>query len=89
MPPRCGGAFWWRSNGRSVKAIRSGGRRDYPWHEAIDRPVAITINGVRAELPAPRGELAEITVDVPTSRSIDVRSTQTYRVFHWFILQPE
>lgn len=69
--------------------LRTGGRRDYPWNEAIAKPQAITINGVRAELPAPDGMFSEIIVDVPAAREIEVRATAPYRVFHWFVLQPD
>ena len=76
--------------------IRSGGRRDYPWQEAITKSVAIEIvddtGAVLAQgvLPAPDGTLAEITFDLPAARrEIRVRATAPYRVFHWFALQPE
>jgi hypothetical protein len=69
--------------------MRTGGRRDYPLNEAITTPQSITINGVRAEVPAPDGRFSEIVVDVPASRTITVHASAPYRVFHWFVLQPD
>jgi len=76
--------------------IRSGGKREYPWHEAITKPVAIEVVDdagavlARGELPAPAGTLAEVTFEVPQGRrAIRVRASSPYRVFHWFVLQPQ
>lgn len=75
--------------------IRTGGKREYPWHDAIARAVAIEIvddDGrvlARGELPVPRGPLAEVTLELPAGRrAIRVRAASPYRVFHWFVLQP-
>jgi hypothetical protein len=75
--------------------VRTGGKREYPWHDAITKPVAIEIlDGetvlASADLPAPRGELIEVTLEIPKGlRTVRVRANGTYRVFHWFVLQPE
>ena len=75
--------------------IRTGGRRDYPWHEPITKPVVLEIvDGpvvlARAELPTPTGSVVEVGFELPRGRrTIEVRATGPYRVFHWFALQPE
>jgi hypothetical protein len=75
--------------------MRSGGRREYPWHDALVQPVAIeilddagTVIG-RGDLPAPTGALVEIVIDTKPTRAIRVRASAPYRVFHWFVMQPE
>lgn len=82
--------------GKPMKlVVRVGGQREYPWQEAITTPVPIEIvDGetvlARAELPAPSGKLTEITIDLPLGRrAVHVRARAPYRVFHWFVLQPE
>jgi hypothetical protein len=75
--------------------IRTGGKREYPWHDAITKPVTLeVVDGdtvlARAELPVPRGELIEVTLELPRGRrDVHVRANAMYRVFHWFVLQPE
>jgi hypothetical protein len=77
--------------------IRGGGRPDYAWNEPITRPVPIEVVAddtgellARGELPAPRGALAEITLELARpARRLRVRAAAPYRVFHYFALQPE
>jgi hypothetical protein len=77
--------------------MRTGGRREYPWHEAITAPVVIEVlddaSGTvvaRASLPVPTGKMEEVTIDLPAARTaIRIRARTPYRVFHWFALQPE
>ncbi len=75
--------------------IRTGGRPDYPWHERITKPVPIDVlDGddrviAHTDLPAPTGTLAEITLDIPATRTIQIRAHAPYRVFHYFVLQPD
>src|SRR5436190_21930235 len=75
--------------------IRTGGKREYPWNEVIAKPVAIEIvdaHGAviaRGELPAPSGELVEVSFDIGLARELAVRAGAPYRVFHWFVLQAD
>ena len=70
--------------------LRTGGKRDYPWHEALTKPVTIEIDGVKREVPAPIGTLFEITFELPRGhREIDVHATGPYHAFHWFVLAPD
>jgi 4-amino-4-deoxy-L-arabinose transferase-like glycosyltransferase len=78
--------------------LRTGGQREYPpWHEAIVAPVTLEASTdagtVRAAVPPPTGALVEIPLElpVPRAREVEVRVTATgrYRVFHWFVLQPD
>ena len=80
--------------------IRTGGQKSYPWHEAIDRPIDLQLFagdkllGKLAVAP-PAGVFSELTFNVPArtfaEREIELHTEAngTYRVFHWFVLQPE
>jgi len=76
--------------------VRSGGARQYPFHEQLPRPARLEITStatVTTELPVPTGSLIEIEVDLPhgvdPELAVDVRANEPYRVFHWFVLQPD
>lgn len=70
--------------------LRTGGRRDYPWHEAITKPVTIEVDGVKQEVPAPIGTMFEVTFELPRGkREITVHASGPYHVFHWFVLAPD
>jgi hypothetical protein len=80
--------------------IRTGGRRSYPWHEAVDKPVTLRLfAGTKLlgqlTLAPPTGRFSELTFNLPAHalpRDIDELRTEAngiYRVFHWFVLQPD
>ncbi|HUS30949.1 MAG TPA: hypothetical protein VMZ53_20710, partial [Kofleriaceae bacterium] len=80
--------------------IRTGGQPTYPWHEQITKPVQMTLwSGTKklGELTVapPTGQFSELTFNVqahalPQAASeIRVEASGIYRVFHWFVLQPE
>jgi hypothetical protein len=80
--------------------LRTGGQRTYPWHEAIDKPVTIKLSAGKKQLgqltvAPPAGTFAEVTFNLPAhalpSREVELRTDATgvYRVFHWFVLQPD
>ncbi|HEU4612163.1 MAG TPA: hypothetical protein VFS15_08800 [Kofleriaceae bacterium] len=78
--------------------MRTGGKIAYPFHEAITAPVELVLrdaNGVelgRATLPPPSGTFAEVTFEFRTSnRALEIvtQAARPYRVFHWFVLQPD
>jgi hypothetical protein len=78
--------------------MRTGGKPSYPFHEQITKPVEVVLHGAdgaelsRALLPVPSGTFVEIAFDLRSARpdlTIVTRASGPYRVFHWFILQPE
>ncbi len=77
--------------------LRTGGHREPPGHEALAGPVTASVStragAARAELPPPAGAFVELALDVPMpgERHVPVRvaATGPYRVFHWFVLQPD
>jgi len=79
--------------------IRSGGARTYRYHEPIDRPVPLRLLDAagrelaRATLPpaAPDGAFIEVAFALPAGApaALHIAASAPYRVFHWFVLQPE
>jgi len=80
--------------------IRTGGQRSYPFHETLDRPITLRLFAGDKELAkltiaAPDGHFSEVTFDLPKHAVADdaveftVVASGPYRVFHWFVLQPE
>jgi hypothetical protein len=79
--------------------LRTGGQRNYGWHESIDKPVTIklfTRGKAIGELTIapPAGDFSELTFNLPAHALRDNAEVRTeangiYRVFHWFVLQPE
>jgi hypothetical protein len=80
--------------------IRTGGQTSYGWHEPITKPIDMTLYSGTKKLgsltiAAPSGTFSEVTFNVaphalPAATSeIRVEATGLYRVFHWFVLQPE
>ena len=79
--------------------LRTGGARSYPFHEAIDHPVPVRLlddDGrelAKLTLPAATaaGGFAEVVVALPAGapHTLHTEASSAYRVFHWFVLQPE
>jgi len=80
--------------------MRTGGQRSYPWHETIGKPVTVKLFAGTKQLgkltiAPPAGSFAEVTFNLPAralaAPAVEVRteSSGIYRVFHWFVLQPE
>lgn len=80
--------------------LRTGGKPSYPWHEAIRKPVEITLLGGRKRfgtltIAPPSGTFAEVTFTLPPQAfptgeaELRTEATGMYRVFHWFVLQPD
>ncbi|HEU4610700.1 MAG TPA: hypothetical protein VFS15_01435, partial [Kofleriaceae bacterium] len=79
--------------------IRTGGQRSYPWNEAITKPITMRLFAGTKQLgqltlPPPTGPFSEVTFNLPAHALRDVTELRTeasgaYRVFHWFVLQPE
>ncbi len=80
--------------------IRTGGQASYPHHDAIAAPIVLKLFAGAKELghlkvSPPNGAFSELAFNVPQrlfhEREIEVRTEATgaYRVFHWFVLQPE
>jgi hypothetical protein len=80
--------------------LRTGGQKSYPWHEAIDKPVKLTLFAGTKQIgqltvAPPAGAFSEITFNLPPyavrTREAELRieATGVYRVFHWFVLQPD
>jgi hypothetical protein len=83
---------------RPVRLVmRTGGRRSYPWHDELVRPVHLVVSTDAGSAPItlapPSGPLVEIAIDLPVPRAPDaavrVTADGPYRVFHWFALQPD
>ncbi len=80
--------------------IRTGGQVSYSHHEAITAPITLKLFAGTKELghlkvSAPGGVFSELAFNIAPrlfhERQIEVRTETTgpYRVFHWFVLQPE
>ncbi|MGE5184847.1 MAG: hypothetical protein ACM31C_22400 [Acidobacteriota bacterium] len=80
--------------------LRSGGAREYGWNEPLTKPVELHLwSGTRdlgkLVLAPPSGTFQEIAFNLPPhtfhARDVELRveATGMYRVFHWFVLQPE
>lgn len=77
--------------------MRTGGPASQAYHETISAPVAVTITGDDGRayppqvLPAPRGAFEEVVFDLPAgvTPTVHAHAASPYRVFHWFVLQPE
>jgi hypothetical protein len=80
--------------------IRTGGQKSYGWHEAIDKPIELALYAGgkqrgKLTIAAPAGVFSELTFTLPprvsSSRFVELRTQASgmYRVFHWFVLQPE
>jgi hypothetical protein len=81
--------------------VRTGGQAAYPpYHEAITKPITLRLFGegkLLGELVVapPGGAFSELTFSLPqhslhaTEVELHTEATGMYRVFHWFVLQPE
>lgn len=78
--------------------MRTGGAASYGFNETITAPVPITLfdrSGEQigqATLPAPTGAFAEVSFELRSATpDLEVRTSapSPYRVFHWFVLQPQ
>ncbi len=80
--------------------IRTGGRASYPFHDPITRPITLALFAGTKELghltvAPPAGQFSELAFNLPPRalrhRQIEVHTEASgaYRVFHWFVLQPE
>lgn len=67
--------------------LRTGGNRAYPDQDAV-AAAALRIAGTPVAIPAPRGALVEVELELPAGqRDVTVATDHPYRVFHWFVLQ--
>lgn len=80
--------------------IRTGGQPSYGWHETITKAVQMSVYRGSKKLGEltvgpPLGMFSELTFNLPphslgsTQSEIRVEANGIYRVFHWFVLQPE
>jgi hypothetical protein len=80
--------------------IRTGGQASYGWHETLTKPVTLTLFTGAKQLgqltvAPPSGVFSELTFNLPAHAlrggegELRVRASGIYRVFHWFVLQPE
>jgi hypothetical protein len=80
--------------------LRTGGARSVAYHEAISQSVGVEIVDAagralaRADVPPPPadGSFVEVAFDLPAGAPITTvrtRADAPYRVFHWFVLQPD
>jgi hypothetical protein len=80
--------------------IRTGGQPSYGWHEAISKPATLTLFSGSKQLgqltvAPPTGVFSELTFNLPAhgvrgaQAELRVEASGIYRVFHWFVLQPE
>ncbi len=80
--------------------IRTGGQRGYGFNEDITRPITLALFEGDKELAhltvaPPSGAFSELTFNLPMHALHGARpvlhteATGPYRVFHWFVLQPE
>jgi hypothetical protein len=65
--------------------LRTGGARAQETLTAA----SLVVNGHALAVPAPRGTLVEVEVEIPASSTISVEADRSYRAFHWFVLQPD
>jgi len=77
---------------------RGGGDRTYPYNDPITAAAHLAITAgdrrpVSIVLPAPTHRLVEVEVDLPHDAdgeiAIEVATDGPYRIFHWFVLQPD
>ncbi|MGE0867269.1 MAG: hypothetical protein AB7P03_01815 [Kofleriaceae bacterium] len=77
--------------------LRTGGVKAVPFEDTIVQGVELRIMDdtgntlAETKLPAPRGKLIEVSIDLPagTSSTLRTEAQGAYRAFHWFALQPE
>ncbi|HEY5920449.1 MAG TPA: hypothetical protein VIV11_02205, partial [Kofleriaceae bacterium] len=80
--------------------FRTGGQTSYGWHEGITKPVTLALYAATKKLgeltiAPPAGQFSELTFNLPAhafrGREVELRSEANgiYRVFHWFVLQPD
>ena len=80
--------------------IRTGGKQAYGFHETITKPITLKLFTGTKELAhmtiaPPAGQFSELAFNLPTrvfrQPRIELRTEASgpYRVFHWFVLQPE
>ncbi|MEO6772935.1 MAG: hypothetical protein ABI467_07915 [Kofleriaceae bacterium] len=80
--------------------IRTGGKRAYPFHETIATPITLKLFTGTQELghmtiAPPVGQFSELAFNLPPRvfrrHPVELRTEASgpYRVFHWFVLQPE
>ncbi|MGE0550181.1 MAG: hypothetical protein AB7O24_08735 [Kofleriaceae bacterium] len=77
--------------------LRTGGLNAIPFEDTVVQGVQLRLTDEtgntlgEAKLPAPRGKLVEVSIDLPagSSRTIRTEAQGAYRAFHWFALQPE
>jgi hypothetical protein len=68
--------------------LRSGGAVEVPYQDRIAR-TTLDVDGATIDVPPPTGAFAEVSIDLPKgTRRVTVRSSASYRAFHWFALQP-
>jgi hypothetical protein len=78
--------------------IRTGGQRQYAFHEPITAPITLRLFAGAKDLghltvAAPTGTFQELTFNLPphamtgSHPRLHVEATGLYRVFHWFVLQ--
>ena len=81
--------------------IRTGGQPGYPpWQETLTKPITLELfTGTKSlghlTVAAPTGTFSELTFNLPphalpsAHARVHAEATGPYRVFHWFVLQPE
>ena len=86
------------SPGAPVRLVmRTGGKRSYPWNDDLAAAVTFMVTSeggtAQATLPPPSGALVELAFLLPATRAatitVHVTASGPYRVFHWFVLQPD
>jgi hypothetical protein len=81
-------------------AIRTGGARNVPFHDTITKPVTLKLmSGTKVlgtlVVSAPTGVFSELTFNLQpyalrtTEAEIHTEANGPYRVFHWFVMQPD
>ncbi len=83
--------------GKPVRLVmRSGGPASQAYHETITAAVPMAITDADGAtiasqaVPAPNGTFQEVVFELPAGTStVHARAPGPYRVFHWFVLQPE
>jgi hypothetical protein len=80
--------------------IRTGGQPGYGWHETLTKPIQMAVYTGSKKLgeltvAPPAGVFSELTFNIPphalpsNASTIRIEASGMYRVFHWFVLQPE
>lgn len=77
--------------------MRTGGPPNVPYHDTIPGPVRIELTDDDGRsfpaqtLPALNGTFLEVVFELPAgvTPSVHTQAASPYRVFHWFVLQPE